>query len=374
MISICILSIVSTLLAATSYLASSVLLLQIGRFFIGMSCGGGVTVYTVYSSEIAPAKYLGIFGASFTIGLTGAAVITSILGTEWIFSSYKLWAWIMVVSMFFSLSQLVCLFFAVESPVYLLRKNLVDEAKVANKLLHGNEAELTDSSVEFVESDFLSDLKEIVNLGHIKVPTLHIILTYWNQNISGIPALMMFSNAIFQTAGIPSKFIGVASIGFFTVNFLSSFGCGMVVDKWGRKRTYTISCLGMGVCLLLVFLLGFFDGNQTIAYVTIAPIITYNAFSNVGCLPIPFMLAAELIPVKNRGTVQSIGVFNGFLSQFIVVTLFPILVQSIDQYVFLILAVFAFLAAVHIWFVKVEMRKEVVDSLFLKRASSFINK
>ena len=56
------------------------------------------------------------------------------------------------------------------------------------------------------------------------------------------------------------------------------------------------------------------------------------------------------------------------------VTLFPILVQSIDQYVFLMLAVFAFLAAVHIWFERVEMEKEVVDSLFLKRTSSFINK
>ena len=370
---ICLLSIISTLLAASSYLASSVLLLQIGRFFIGMSCSAGVTIYPVYLSEIAPAKYLGIFGASFTIGLTGAAIITSILGTDWIFSSYKLWAWIMLVPIFFSSLQLVCLLFAVESPVYLLRKNLIEEANVAHKLLQGDEAELTASSSEFVESSFSSDLKEIFTLDHIKIPTLHIIITYWNQNVTGIPAMMFFSNAIFQKAGIPPKFIGVASIGFFAVNFLSSFVCGIVVDKWGRKRTYTISCIGMGVCLLLVFLLSFFDGNQTIAYVIIAPIITYNAFSNIGCLPIPFMLAAELIPVKNRGTVQSMGVFNGFLSQFIVVTLFPILVQSIDQYVFLILAVFAFMAAVHIWFVKVTMEKEVVDSLFLKRASSFIN-
>ena len=87
----CALSIVSTLLAAASFLAGSVALLQVGRFFIGISCGGGVTIYTVYSAEIAPAKRLGLFGASFTIGLTGAAIIVSVLGTQWIFNTCKLW-------------------------------------------------------------------------------------------------------------------------------------------------------------------------------------------------------------------------------------------------------------------------------------------
>ena len=135
----CVLSIISTLLAASSFLAGSVALLQIGRFFIGISCGGGVTIYTVYSAEIAPAKRLGLFGASFTIGLTGAAIIVSVLGTQWIFNTYKLWPWINLVNIIFNFAQLGCLIFAVESPAYLLRKNLIEEARIANKHLHGDQ-------------------------------------------------------------------------------------------------------------------------------------------------------------------------------------------------------------------------------------------
>ena len=84
------------------------------------------------------------------------------------------------------------------------------------------------------------------------------------------------------------------------------------------------------------------------------------------------MLAGEWVPVKERGVVQSIGVFNGFVSQFIVVTIFPILVNSIGNWVFLILVGFDILAALHIWFVRIDMNKDDMDGIFLKRTSSFI--
>ena len=108
MLVLCTVSIVSTVLAASSWLAKSVVLLQLGRFFIGIGCGGGQTIYTVYLAEIAPAKLLGFFGASFTIGLTGAAIFVAVLGTEWILSTYLLWPLIMLVSLAFNLGQLVC--------------------------------------------------------------------------------------------------------------------------------------------------------------------------------------------------------------------------------------------------------------------------
>ena len=137
--------------------------------------------------------------------------------------------------------------------------------------------------------------------------------------------LMYFSSAIFQQAGIPQSFVGIASILFFVVNLISSFVCGLIVDKWGRRVMFTVSCCGMGVCLLAVFALSFFDSNITIAYVIIGPICAFNAFAKLGCVPIPFMIAAELIPVNNRGTVQSLGVTVDFLGQFVVITLFPLL-------------------------------------------------
>ena len=264
--------------------------------------------------------------------------------------------------------------------------------------MHGEQVDLEveNNDSNNSSSSFVEDLKEIFRLEHVRKACFHmskcmkivfekvliflsffqrflfIIVTYWNQNLTGVPALMMFSNAIFQKAGIPVDYIGLASIGFFIVNFIASFGCALVVDRWGRKVTYTVSCTGMGCCLLLVFILSFFDGDKNVAYAIIAPVCLFNAFCQLGCLPIPFMLAAELTPVKNRGTVQSVGVSNGFLSQFIVITVFPLLVQSIDQYTFLIFAVFDFLAVFHIWILKVEMGHQEKQSLFLKRESSFI--
>ena len=128
----------------------------------------------------------------------------------------------------------------------------------------------------------------------------------------------------------------------------------------------------MGVCLFSVFVLSFFKSSPAVSYGIILPVCSFNLFSQIGCMPIPFMLAGEWVPVKKRGIVQSIGVFNGFLSQFIVVTLFPLLVNLIDNYVFLVFVVFDCLAAVHIWLVRIEMSKAEVDNIFLKRASSFV--
>ena len=64
---ISILAILSTLLAASSWLANSIVLLQVGRFFVGLTCSGGLTVYTVYFNEIAPAKRIGFFGAVHSV-------------------------------------------------------------------------------------------------------------------------------------------------------------------------------------------------------------------------------------------------------------------------------------------------------------------
>ena len=142
MCSISILSILSSLLTASSWLSSSVIILQIGRFFIGLSCAAGVTVYTVYLGEIAPAEKLGFFGSAFTMGLSVSTIIMSVLGTEWVFSTYKLWPWMILVSTVFNGLQLICLIFAVESPVYLLKQNKVQEAQKAHHLLHGQNSKL----------------------------------------------------------------------------------------------------------------------------------------------------------------------------------------------------------------------------------------
>ena len=124
--------------------------------------------------------------------------------------------------MIFNTAQLICLFFAVESPVYLLRKGFFEEARFANRMLHGennNGLDFSENSdkvnVLIEKSDFLTetrqsweDLKEIFVLKHIRIPTFHIMITFWNQNVTGIPALMMFSNAISQATEIPTEYIG----------------------------------------------------------------------------------------------------------------------------------------------------------------------
>ena len=54
-------------------------------------------------------------------------------------------------------------------------------------------------------------------------------------------------------------------------------------------------------------------------------------------------------------------------------TVFPLLVQSIGKYVFLIMAIFDFLSAVHMRSVKIKMTKHEMDQIVIKRRSSIIS-
>ena len=149
------------------------------------------------------------------------------------------------------------------------------EAEISAKLLHGeNYQESVFSRTEKAENptskipevnfirQYWQNVKEIFDKKHIRIPTLHLLLLYWNQNLSGALVMLFYTTAIFQQVGVPANYVSIAIVSFFAVNFIASLFSGMVLDKWGRKLTYTISVCGMGVCMSLVFGFSFFDSHK----------------------------------------------------------------------------------------------------------------
>jgi hypothetical protein len=116
-----------------------------------------------------------------------------------------------------------------------LKNGKTEEAAIAAKLLHGHnhrisvfskpnvfskQNENSSSTAIAVKVNFIRqywlNVEEIFNKKHIRIPTLHLLILYWNQNLSGALVMLFYTTAIFQQVGVPANFISIAIVCLFS--------------------------------------------------------------------------------------------------------------------------------------------------------------
>merc|ERR1711997_75052 len=183
------------------------------------------------------------------------------------------------------------------------------------------------------------------------------------QQLSGINAIFFYSTSIFLSAGIPSDWSGLCSVGLSTINVLGVFAAVALIDKKGRLYLFFWSVVVMAIMCILTTILLSFPENQTIAYFSVLSVFVYVFFFEIGAGPIPWMMAGEYMPTQYSAGTAAIGASTNWLCCFLVGLAFPPLQAAMDQYVFVIFGVICVLGALYIKFRGIESKGKTVEQI-----------
>ncbi|KAF5269943.1 hypothetical protein FQR65_LT05742 [Abscondita terminalis] len=299
--------------------ANSIAMIIAGRFIVGMAGGGFCVAAPLYTSEIAEKDIRGALGSYFQLFVTVGILISYILG--YATDAKILTIVVAVIPVVFC----VAFIFQPETPMYLMKRGKVEEAKASLKRLRGKSYNVDNEIAEIVQ--VLEELKnnnitvmDSLKKRSTKIAALVSFSLMFFQQAGGINAVIFYTSNIFKESGtslLPTQ----ATMIIGAIQVIATFIASIVIDKLGRKILLLISAIFMAVGLLILgvfFTIKVDLDQETFNKLSFLPIVGVALFITVFSLgfgPIPWMISGELYPSEIKSVASSAaGTFNWFIA------------------------------------------------------------
>uniref|UniRef100_W8AY91 Facilitated trehalose transporter Tret1 n=2 Tax=Ceratitis capitata TaxID=7213 RepID=W8AY91_CERCA len=339
--------------------------LMVSRFCIGIAMGIASAPVGVYSAEISLPRIRGrlILGTSVSIAL--GILVIYILG----YFIRNDWQLIAIICCVYQIVAMICVIPMPESPSWLVYKGRLEEAKRALNYFRGLER-----SSEIVHPEVLAEynlMQKSIQLGEgvkkppflksirepeVYKPLLILMGLFAFQQLTGIFVVVVYAVQISQEAGVsidPFMCAIMIGVGRVTTTLL----LGVILERWGRRRSGIVSALGMCVCMFLLAGYSWVSWLQSIPYLPVIAIIAFIVLSTFGLYTLPFFMISELFPQKVRGAASGLTVAVGMCFAFICIKTYPAMKNALDnEYCFVIYGIMAFVAAIYVYAVLPETR------------------
>jgi SP family arabinose:H+ symporter-like MFS transporter len=296
--------------------------LMIARFVGGLGIGGSSVLGPVYIAELAPAKWrgrmVGLFQINIVIGILLAYLSNYNITTRNLGATQ--WRWEFGVAIVPSVLFLVMLYGIPRSSRWLVTTNQNDEAREVLEMMGSpnSQAELQ----EIIDSIHLERgaKQEPLFSGRYNRPIfLAISIGLFNQ-LSGINAILYYSNFIFASAGFSSSSAALQTVGVGLVNLLATFLGMSLIDKVGRKTLLLIGALGMTVALSGVAWIFYTQTHQALLVWLLVLFIIFFAISQGSVI---WVYIAEIFPSRVRSKGQSVGSSSHWITNALIAGAFP---------------------------------------------------
>ncbi|CAG9862160.1 unnamed protein product [Phyllotreta striolata] len=306
--------------------ARNIYLYYFGRFLGGVSLSSVYIVLPMYVAEISEDSYRGMLLVSYSTFASLGDLIPYLIGP------YTSILWFNVILAVFPVVFFV-LFLAIapESPYYYVGRDDKMAEDCLNRLrgarLHYSAAEelqeIKNEKSKDQRGDFLNTLKKrYVVKGFFVALGLSVF-----QQLSGLGAILAYTQTIFDTAGANiSPEISAIIVGL--VLFLASFLGPLIVDRKGRKFLLVCSAIG---CIISEGVMGVYfwflqeDNNSSmsgVSWIPLACLIVYVVTFNVGFGPLPYTVTSEVLPNNVKFYLATVTGFTGWLVSFLVTKFF----------------------------------------------------
>ncbi len=298
--------------------------LMVSRFVGGLGIGGSSVLGPVYIAELAPAKWRGRMVGMFQINIVVGILLAYL--SNYIITMQNLgalqWRWEFGVAIVPSALFLVMLYGIPRSSRWLVTTNQTDEAREVLELMGSpnSEAELQEI-IASIHLDRDAKQEPLFN-GRYNLPIfLAISVGLFNQ-LSGINAILYYSNYIFASAGFSSNSAALQTVGVGLVNLLATFLGMSLIDKLGRKTLLLIGALGMTVALSGVAFVFYTHAHQGLLVWLLVLFIVFFAISQGSVI---WVYIAEVFPSRVRSKGQSLGSSSHWIMNAIIAGTFPLI-------------------------------------------------
>jgi MFS family permease len=304
------------------------------RFLCGMAIGGFTVGCPLYLSELAPVALRGRVVSLFQIQVGLGVVVAFSAGL--MFTHFKPTgeAWRLCLGTGVIPAAVVCLVMLFQSrrePKLRIRPNPGRLMIVSRS--HG------DKSADYERLFCRSNARPILLATSVAI---------FNQ-LSGVNILLLYMLDILTGAGI-SFALGHRYTVLISCLSLAMTLLGMVsVDHWGRKPLLLIGCAGMAVCLLC---LGLSIPHRFASSLYLLILIVYNVFFAFSQGTVVWVYLSELFPPGIRGAGQGYAASVHWITNAVLVSIFPIIqhVSSVDVFYFFALMMVLQIGVIWRWY------------------------
>ena len=311
--------------------ASSALILGVGRIIVGFGIGLSSSGVPVYISEVAPADARGwqvsLFQLAITVGILLAYLV------DYALAAIQGWRWMFGLALVPAAIFGAGMFFLPESPRWLLRRGERETARAMLARIRGtNEVdaelrEIEQSVTKAPESGRFADLFA-VSLRPALIVGIGLAIF---QQITGINTVIYYAPLIIQTAGISSASGAIlATAGIGAVNVLMTIFSMWLIDRRGRRPLLLTGIAGMAVTLGLLGIVFHLPHQSTeMAWIAVISMMAYVGSFAISLGPIFWLLISEIYPLKIRNSAEGLAATFNWGANLLVTLTFLTLVEKL---------------------------------------------
>lgn len=350
-------ALIGAVLMLSSKAAESFEMIFVARFLFGINSGLSLIAHTIYMVECAPKQLRVMVGVTAAIFVALGKFCGQVLGTSELLGSRELWPWLLGFTGFTSLLQLVTLPLLPESPGFLLLvKGDHQACERALKRLWGNR----DFSVEMeemlkekaVQQDVGSrTVLQLLRNRDLRWQLISVIILFITLQLCGINAVYFYSYEAFRQVGIREEDLRYAALGTGLCEVLAAVILFFLVQTTGKKVPLFRGYMGMSASLVLLTVTMYLQKYFTwMPYCSMVLIFLFIFCFASGTSGATTALPGEVFTQEFRSAAFTVATGINWLGLFCVGMIFPILVEKMDYFCFLIFLVFCASSGLYVKF------------------------
>lgn len=337
--------------------AGDVRSLTLGRLLSGVGLGVSAIVGPLYLAEVTPRERRGQAGALHGTFITIGILASIAMGLpqapppnapeDMPMPEMNVWYWRLLLLAPAPLAMLQAFLFTavlpIDPPSFLVQQARPQDARSLLYRIYGMTAPVGNAYVhDFRAAAIELQFQELTEaMSEAKVaPNIRILDAMCDpwlrfavylgfglaalQQLSGINALMAYSNGLFQEAGVPPASLTQASVAMATANVMASVFSSKVVDNWGRRRLLLLGTFLQALAMALLVIAVEKDdkssrGSTTIGIIAVFCFSLFVTSFSAGLGAVTWLYLSEIYPMEIRSSALSACGIVNWLSCFSVV-------------------------------------------------------
>ncbi|SAP61205.1 major myo-inositol transporter IolT [Klebsiella oxytoca] len=320
----------------------------IARFILGLAVGCASVTVPIYISELArPAQRERLVTVNELMIVTGQFLAYSVNASIVNFYPDMSHNWRLMLAIPALPGALLWIGMLVmpESPRFFVRKGQIDKAVAVLKTIRRPEKveqEIRDiqqvSQIGINHGRFVDELKKKWVLQLILIGLMIVLAT----RVTGVNTIMYYAPTVLKATGLGDAAAVTGAVANGVVSILATLLGMLLIGRHSRRKMFftgqigvTLSLVLIGLSFKLFFHMETVDGVSGLhanftgaSYIILALMLMFLTFMQGWIAPVFWLMLAEIYPLRMRGLGMGFAVFGLWIFDFIIQSVFPILLNS----------------------------------------------